>query len=83
MADYTAIVADHAARLIGDGLSGAALDAAPAELWGHALVGYVRASGDWWLDHPTMSRPALTEYLTTLVWNGFRGIGLAPGPDRR
>jgi len=74
MADYTAIVAAHAGRLIGDGLLGAGLDAAPAELWGHALVGYVRAAGEWWLDHPTISRPALTEYLTALVWSGFRGI---------
>jgi AcrR family transcriptional regulator len=76
MADYTAIVAAHAARLIGDGLRGAGLDAAPAELWGYAVVGYVRAGGDWWLDHPTISRPALTEYLTALVWNGFRGIAV-------
>ena len=35
---------------------------------------YVRAAGEWWLDHPTISRPVLTEYLTTLLWNGFRGI---------
>ena len=83
MADYTALVADHAARLVGEGLQGAGLDTAPAELWGHALVGYVRAGGDWWLDHPTISRPALTEYLTALVWNGFRGIDAAPDPKRR
>ena len=74
MADYTAVVAAHAARLIGEGLRRAGLDTAPAELWGHALVGYVRAGGDWWLDHPTISRPVLTEYLTALLWSGFRGI---------
>src|SRR5439155_9234193 len=59
MADYTALVAAHAGELIGDGLQQAGLDGAPAELWGHALVGYVRAAGDWWLDHPTISRPDL------------------------
>ena len=74
MADYTALVAVHAARLIEEGLQRAGLETAPAELWGHAVVGYVRAAGDWWLDHPTISRPVLTEYLTTLLWNGFRGI---------
>ncbi len=74
LADYTALVADHAARLIGEGLQRAGLDQVPAELWGHALVGYVRAAGEWWLDHPTISRPVLTEYLATLLWNGFRGI---------
>ena len=82
MADYTAVVAAHAARLIGDGLLGAGLDVAPAELWGHALAGYVRAGGEWWLDQPTISRPALTEYLTVLVWNGFRGLDAALGPHR-
>src|SRR5207237_4644367 len=74
MADYTALVATHAAQLIGDGLQGAGIDTTPAELWGHALVGYVRAAGDWWLDYPTISRPVLTEDLTALVWSGFRGI---------
>src|SRR5437764_3486227 len=74
MADYTAIVATLAAQLIGEALRDAGLDAAPAELWGHALVGYVRAAGDWWLDHPAISRPVLTDYLTALVWRGFRGI---------
>jgi len=76
MADYTALVADHAGRLIGEALQHSGLDEAPAELWGHALVGYVRAAGEWWLDHPTISRPVLTEYLTALLWNGFRGIDL-------
>src|SRR5205823_951943 len=70
MADYTAVVATYAADLIGEGLRGAGLDGAPAELWGHAVVGYVRAAGDWWMDHPSISRPALTEYLTALVWGG-------------
>ena len=27
-----------------------------------------------WLEHRTMSRPALTEYLTTLLWRGFSGL---------
>src|SRR5438874_449883 len=46
MADYTALVAAHAVRLIGDALQGAGLATDPAELWGHALVGYVRAAGE-------------------------------------
>jgi AcrR family transcriptional regulator len=83
MADYTALVAAHAARLIGEGLQRAGLDTTPAELWGHALAGYVRASGDWWLDHPAMPRPVLTEYLTALVWSGFRGIDAAHAPSGR
>jgi AcrR family transcriptional regulator len=81
MADYTAVVTTYAVQLIGEGLRGAGLDGAPAELWGHAVVGSVRAAGDWWLEHPSMSRSALTEYLTALVWGGFRGVGPLPGPD--
>ena len=79
MADYTALVAAHAVRLIGDALQGAGLGTDPAELWGHALVGYVRAAGEWWLDHPTISRLALTQYLTALLWHGFRGVETEAG----
>src|SRR5438552_8679043 len=79
MADYAALVAAHAVRLIGEALQAAGLDTDPAELWGHALVGYVRAAGEWWLDHPMMSRPALTQYLTALLWHGFRGVDTTAG----
>jgi AcrR family transcriptional regulator len=79
MADYTALVAAHAVRLIGEALQGGGLATDPAELWGHAVVGYVRAAGEWWLDHPTMPRPALTQYLTALLWHGFRGVETEAG----
>ena len=78
LADYTSVVATHAAEVIAERLQHGGLDPAPAEVWGHALVGYVRAGGDWWLEHPTMSRKALVDYLTALVWSGFGGIDDPP-----
>jgi AcrR family transcriptional regulator len=83
LADYTSVVATHASEVIAERLRGAGLDPAPAEVWGHALVGYVRAGGDWWLEHPTMSRRALVDHLTTLVWSGLGGIDASPASGSR
>jgi hypothetical protein len=30
--------------------------------------------GDWWLQRRTMSRAALTEYLTSMIWGGLAGL---------
>jgi AcrR family transcriptional regulator len=68
-------VAAELARVIGDRLRAVGLDSGPAEPWAYGLVGLVRAIGDWWMvrDRP-MSRAALTEYITTLLWQGFDGV---------
>ena len=34
----------------------------------------VQSAGDWWLQRRTMSRDALTDYLTTLIWGGMAGV---------
>jgi hypothetical protein len=34
----------------------------------------VQSAGDWWLERRTMSRAALTDYLTTLIWGGVSGV---------
>ena len=67
------------ATLIGERLRAAGLDSGGAEAWAHGLVGLVQSAGDWWLDRRTMSRGALTAYLTTLIWGGLAGL-LADGP---
>lgn len=74
LSGYSTLVAAHVAAIIGDRLRAAGLDSGAAEPWGHGLVGLVRAAGDWWMDRRTMSRTALTEYLTTLIWSGFAGV---------
>ncbi len=63
------------ARVIGDRLRALGLDAGPAEPWAHGMVAMAQAVGDWWMAHERpMSRAALTEYLTTLLWEGIAGV---------
>jgi hypothetical protein len=56
------------------------------------MVGMVQSVGDWWILHGRpMSRAALTDYLTTLLWQGLGGVraaadipgGLPVRPDPR
>jgi AcrR family transcriptional regulator len=71
-------VAGALARVIGDRLRDLGLDAGPAEPWAYGLVGCVQSVGDWWLrHHQPISQQALTEYLTTLLWNGISGVAAA------
>ncbi|MBB5872997.1 AcrR family transcriptional regulator [Allocatelliglobosispora scoriae] len=71
-------VAAGLARVIGDRLRAMGLDAGPAEPWAVGMVGMVQAVGDWWMRHgQPMSREALTEYLTTLLWQGIAGVRAA------
>lgn len=67
------------AIVIGDQLRAADLDAGGAEPMAFGIVGMVHQAGDWWIRSRTMSRAALTDYLTTLLWNGFSGLRGATG----
>lgn len=81
IAGYSELVAVHLARILGDRLRAAGVDAGPAEPWAYGIVGMVQAAGDWWLNRPAMSRRALTGYLTALIWGGFAGVqGTAAQP---
>jgi AcrR family transcriptional regulator len=62
------------ATLLDERLRGLGLDSGGAEAWAHGLVGMVQSAGDWWLQRRTMSRAALTDYLTTLIWGGVAGV---------
>jgi len=71
-------VAGALARVIGDRLRDLGLDTGPAEPWAYGLVGCVQSVGDWWLrHHQPISQQALTDYLTTLLWNGISGVSAA------
>jgi AcrR family transcriptional regulator len=68
-------IATALARVIGDRLRALGLDAGPAEPWAYGMVAMVQAVGDWWMTHDRpMSRSALTEYLTVLLWQGISGV---------
>ncbi|MDE0803248.1 MAG: TetR/AcrR family transcriptional regulator [Acidimicrobiales bacterium] len=65
---------------IGDQLRANGLDAGGAEPMAFGIVGMVHQAGDWWIRSRTMSRAALTDYLATLLWNGFSGLREATTP---
>jgi AcrR family transcriptional regulator len=71
--DYATVVGLHATAVIGDILREAGQDSGAAELWGFGIVGLVRAAADRWLEQRTMSRAAVVEYLTDLIWPGLAG----------
>ena len=57
-------------------------DASGADAWAQGLVGMVQSAGDWWLERRTISRAALTDHLTTMIWGGLAGIeGADPEGD--
>jgi hypothetical protein len=47
-------------------------------VWAQGLVGLVQSAGDWWLERRTMSRDALTGYLTSIIWGGLAEVLGAP-----
>lgn len=51
----------------------AGLDPAPAEAWGHAIIGMLNMTGLWWLEKPAAERDAsrLAAELTELLWEGL------------
>jgi AcrR family transcriptional regulator len=75
--DYTGIIAARIDDIIG--ATSATVDNGAPSLshapWGNAIVGFIKAAGDWWLDHPgQVSRAELTDSLTELLWHGIAGI---------
>jgi AcrR family transcriptional regulator len=77
-ADYTSMVDDLIVGMFTARLDRLELDPAAARPWGTAVVGAVRAVGDWWLAHPELPRSAVSDYLTALLWNGMAGAHLPP-----
>ena len=67
-------IASLLATLLGERLRALNLDSGGAEAWAQGLVGMVQSAGDWWLERRTMSRQALTDYLTALIWGGVAGV---------
>jgi AcrR family transcriptional regulator len=72
--------------LLGERLRELELDSGGAEAWAQGLVGMVQSAGDWWLERRTMSRAALTGYLSSIIWGGLanvlRGAGSGAAPLR-
>ena len=75
IANLADLVGDQAAALMALALEQAGRDPAPADAWGHGLVGMVRSAADWWLraGRP-MVRTELAAHLTDLAWAGLSGV---------
>ena len=68
---------DEIGLVLGERLRQLGLDSGPAEVWGHAIVGTVSASVDWWVERRVLPRRRLVQYLTDLLWTGMsRGVSL-------
>jgi AcrR family transcriptional regulator len=80
------IIASTLSSLLGDYLRSFGMDSGGAEPWAHAIVGMVQNTGEWWLEHRSMSRDAVVEYLTTVIWAAIDGIlrqgGVVIEPNR-
>ena len=81
-AEYSGSVTAVLTEALAEQLAGVGLDPAAAQPWGEAVVGFIRAAGLWWLDHPdSMSRAQLTDYLGALLWGGAAGVYQAAGHE--
>lgn len=78
--DVRGRIAALLATLLGERLRAEGRDSGGAEAWAHGLVGMVQSAGEWWLDRRTMSRDALTNYLSALIWGGIAGVGGIDSP---
>jgi AcrR family transcriptional regulator len=71
-------IARRLTALLVNRLAAAGRDTTGAEVWAQGLVGLVQSAGDWWLERRTMSRAALTGYLTSIIWGGLSEVLGAP-----
>jgi AcrR family transcriptional regulator len=77
--DGKAAIAAAIARVMGDVLRSLGVDPGGAEPWAHGLVGLGLSTGEWWLTRQTMSRAAVSSYLSSFVWHALEGISRSYG----
>jgi AcrR family transcriptional regulator len=76
--DAVDTIASALASILGDRLRALGLDSGPALPWAYGIVGLVQTVGDWWLRRQQpISRAALGDYVTTLLWGGVAGVRAA------
>ncbi|MQA15447.1 MAG: TetR family transcriptional regulator [Pseudonocardiaceae bacterium] len=79
----TELIATALSGIFGDQLRRLGMDAGGAEPWAHAGVGMVQAVGDWWLEHRSLSREAVRDYLLMLACGAIESIFAAGGSPER
>jgi AcrR family transcriptional regulator len=79
VAEDKELIANAIAALLGDYLRALNMDSGGAEPWAHGIVGMVQNVSEWWLDRRTMSRDAVVEYLTQIIWSAIDGFTRSHG----
>lgn len=79
VAEDKELIAQALSALLGDYLRAMNLDSGAAEPWAHGIVGMVQNVSEWWLERRTMSRDAVVEYLTQIIWAAIDGFTRANG----
>ena len=74
VAEDKELIANALAALLGDYLRALHMDSGGAEPWAHGIVGMVQNVSEWWLERRTMSRDAVVEYLTQIIWSAIDGF---------
>jgi AcrR family transcriptional regulator len=78
-------LADSVATLLQMLMISFGINSGKAEPSAYGIVGYVEASGGWWLEHRTMSRERVVEMICTGVWHLLDGtareLGIVLGYD--
>lgn len=74
VAEDKEVIATALAGLLGDYMRAFDIDPEPAEAWAHGIVGMVQNVGEWWLERHSVSRDAVVENLTTIIWAAIDGI---------
>jgi len=74
VAEDKELIGNALSTLLGDYLRAFEMDSGAAEPWGHGIVGLVQNVSEWWLERRSMSRDAVVEYLTQIIWAAIDGI---------
>lgn len=80
------LIASAVTAVLGDYMRAFGLDSGGAEPWGHGVVGLVQNIGEWWLERQSMSKEAVVEYTTEIIWAAIDGMlrqnGLSVDPRK-
>jgi AcrR family transcriptional regulator len=71
------------ARALGEACRRAGRDSGPAEVWAAGIIGMVHVAADRWLRHPVMTRAALVDHLSELLWAGLDAVTASPRASGR
>ncbi len=80
--EFMALVGGLITKELRDDLAARGVHPDAATPWSSAIVGFVRAAGDWWLANPSlMTREQLAEYVSSLLWGGAASLYASVGVD--